>query len=108
MLLDWSRNYALYGSVLMNKLTCLLLLTAALALTSCSSIGKRQARPVADMFCPASAFIDRQAYEIEGPADKSQRALRLFTNELATKYPELLSSYDSLRECWDYYSGEGG
>lgn len=56
------------------------------------------------MFCPSSAIVDVAEYEIEGPADNSQRALKLFTNELATKYPELLGSYEQLLECWNFYS----
>jgi hypothetical protein len=60
------------------------------------------------MFCPSSAFVDVKDYEIEGPADNSQRAFKNFTAELATKYPELLLSYEQLRECWDWYSSRSG
>ena len=88
----------------MKSKSATLVLFAALLIGSTACTSKPPVRPEIPKakVCSSSAFIEREEYVMRDPP-KDSVGFELWQSEYLLKYPSLLKSYDTLRECWEEY-----
>lgn len=90
----------------LNAVTLALVVGLLIGSTACTS--KPPVRPEIPKVtvCSSSAFINRDEYVMVDPP-KEAKQFELWQAEYLLKYPGLLKSYDTLRECWEAYDKQG-
>lgn len=77
-------------------------------MSSCAGMNWRKL-PAPDnppFLCNPSAYIDKTEYEIPDLTSKDDKVFHLWAGNVIRKYPVVLDSYLSLRECVERYHPE--